>query len=414
MVARRNSIVESTAHGFQQLAPPISLKLIFLSLSWYWTSAVSNTLTKSILNAFPYPITLTLLQFAFVVMWALAISFLARSNVIGLSHTGITRPTKQIILTIAPMAVFQLSGHIFSHIATSKIPVTLVHTIKGLSPLFTVLAYRFVFGVHYSMSTYISLVPLTIGVMLACSFDFHGQLLGLMSALFAAIIFVSQNIFSKNLLTNTPAPDSEPKKKLDKINLLCYCSGMAFIFTSPIWFYYEGAGLLREYLTTGTVPILAADIGTAMPLSTLISLFILNGSVHFGQNFLAFQILGLVSPVTYSIASLFKRVFVIIVAIIWFGQELTALQNWGIALTFLGLYMYDRAAAFRILPIHASDVKDLSDSYVTSTASSANPSARNSYEAYRHSDTSPRDEMSEKYLLHPSHVSNSSSTILVA
>ncbi|ODQ72504.1 hypothetical protein LIPSTDRAFT_46542, partial [Lipomyces starkeyi NRRL Y-11557] len=348
MTSRRASFVESTANGFHQLAPPISVKLIVLSLCWYWSSAVSNTLTKSILNAFPYPVTLTVLQFAFVVFWAVTISSLTRSKFPGVdrfvpqAHTGITRPTKQIVLTVAPMAVFQLSGHIFSHIATSRIPVTVVHTIKGLSPLFTVIAYRFLFGVHYSIYTYISLIPLTLGVMLACSFEFHGHLLGVLSALFAAIIFVSQNMFSKKLLTNSPTSDMEPKKKLDKINLLCYCSGLAFIFTSPLWFYYEGAGLLREYIATGTLPILAEDIEKAMPIRTLMILFFLNGTVHFGQNFLAFQILGLVSPVTYSIASLFKRVFVIIVAIIWFGQELTSLQNWGIGLTFVGLYMYDR------------------------------------------------------------------------
>ncbi|KAK9325952.1 triose-phosphate transporter family-domain-containing protein [Lipomyces orientalis] len=442
MTSRRPSFVESTTHGFQQLAPPISVKLIVLSLSWYWSSAVSNTLTKSILNAFPYPITLTVLQFAFVVFWAVTISSLTRSKVPGVarlvpfSHSGITRPTKQIVLTVAPMAVFQLAGHIFSHIATSKIPVAVVHTIKGLSPLFTVIAYRFLFGVHYSIYTYVSLIPLTLGVMLACSFEFQGHLVGMISALFAAIIFVSQNIFSKKLLTNSPTSDMEPKKKLDKINLLCYCSGLALIFTSPLWFYSEGAGLLREYIATGTLPILAEDIENTMPIRTLMILLFLNGTVHFGQNFLAFQILGLVSPVTYSIASLFKRVFVIIVAIIWFGQELSSLQNWGIALTFVGLYMYDRAGdasrteramlnklqgSPRILPMHNVDIKQdiggISYSNLVSTTSSANHSARNSNEAYRHSEVSIRDELAEKHLLHAHSIhlnNNSNSTILVA
>ena len=41
-------------------------------------------------------------------------------------------------------------------------------------------------------------------------------------------------------------------------------------------------------------------------------------------------------------ASLIKRVFVIVVAIIWFGNRTTPVQALGIALTFLGLYLYDR------------------------------------------------------------------------
>jgi solute carrier family 35, member E1 len=52
----------------------------------------------------------------------------------------------------------------------------------------------------------------------------------------------------------------------------------------------------------------------------------------------------MVSPVTYSVASLFKRVFVIIFAIVWFGNSMTAVQGFGIGLTFLGLYLYDRTS----------------------------------------------------------------------
>lgn len=52
----------------------------------------------------------------------------------------------------------------------------------------------------------------------------------------------------------------------------------------------------------------------------------------------------MVSPVTYSVASLIKRVFVIIVAIVWFGQKTTGVQAAGILLTFIGLYLYDRTS----------------------------------------------------------------------
>ncbi|KAK9458578.1 triose-phosphate transporter family-domain-containing protein [Lipomyces oligophaga] len=400
MISRRPSIAESTVHGFQQLAPPISFKLISLSLAWYWSSAVSNTLTKSILNVFPYPITLTVLQFAFVVFWALTISSLCRSGIpsmdrlLPFSHTGIAKPSKQVFLAVAPMAVFQLSGHILSHIATSKIPVSLVHTIKGLAPLVTVLAYRFFYGVHYTPYTYVSLVPLTLGVMLACSFEFRGQLDGILCAMFATVVFVSQNIVSKKLLTNSPS-EIEPKKKLDKISLMCYCSGMAFVMTFPIWFYYEGSGLIQEYFATGSLPIQAEGLETPMPMNTLAFLFFMNGTIHFGQNFLAFQILGMVSPVTYSIASLFKRVFVIIVAIIWFGQQLTGVQSWGIALTFLGLYLYDRAG-------DAAQFSQMMGGPKTPTFSSLG-SARNSND-YRPEVSDREDVVNSVHMLHSTHV----------
>ena len=69
----------------------------------------------------------------------------------------------------------------------------------------------------------------------------------------------------------------------------------------------------------------------------------LNGIVHFAQNIIAFIILASVSPVTYSIASLFKRVAVICIALVWFNQHVHPLQGTGIGLTFLGLWMYNNA-----------------------------------------------------------------------
>src|SRR5579862_3828732 len=114
------------------------------------TSALTNTSSKSILTAFPQPATLTLIQFSFVSGWCLLSDYMARCypilrvDIPALKH-GIRRPSREVVMTTLPLAAFQVGGHLLSSTATSKIPVSLVHTIKGMSPLFTVLAYRFVF-----------------------------------------------------------------------------------------------------------------------------------------------------------------------------------------------------------------------------------------------------------------------------
>jgi solute carrier family 35 protein E1 len=56
----------------------------------------------------------------------------------------------------------------------------------------------------------------------------------------------------------------------------------------------------------------------------------------------------MVSPVTYSVASLIKRIVVISVAIVWFGQQVTRIQGWGVLLTFAGLYLYDRCGGDKV------------------------------------------------------------------
>ena len=249
-------------------------------------------------------------------------------------------------MTTLPLAAFQIAGHLLSSTATAKIPVSLVHTIKGLSPLFTVVAYRVIYDIRYPQATYLSLIPLTVGVMLACSgkHGLGGEFVGIIQALFATIIFVSQNIFSKKLFNEAAKAEQDggasQSKKLDKLNLLCYSSGMAFILTMPIWFWSEGVGLLGDFLHDGAIDL--TENVAAMDHGRLTVEFVFNGIFHFAQNILAFVLLSMVSPVTYSVASLIKRVFVITMAILWFRSPTTPLQAVGIGLTFLGLYLYDR------------------------------------------------------------------------
>ncbi|KAH7058953.1 triose-phosphate transporter family-domain-containing protein [Macrophomina phaseolina] len=346
---RRASISQNAHEIADALKAPISAKLIVLCGIWYTTSILSNTSSKAILTAFPKPVTLTLIQFGFVSTWCIVLAWLAkifpRLKVIipALKH-GIRPPSKDLILTTMPLTLFQIGGHILSSDAMSRIPVSLVHTIKGLSPLFTVLAYRFYFNIRYSNTTYLSLIPLTLGVVMACSANFSGNLIGLICAFGSALLFVTQNIVSKKLFNEAEQAeqDNQPikRRKPDKLNLLCYSAGLAFIFTAPIWFFSEGIDILGDFLYDASIDLNVKP--GSLDHGPLVLEYIFNGTFHFGQNLVAFVLLSMVSPVTYSVASLIKRVFVIVFAIIWFGKPVTQVQAVGFALTFLGLYLYDR------------------------------------------------------------------------
>lgn len=230
--------------------------------------------------------------------------------------------------------------------ATSQIPVSLVHTIKGLSPLFTVLAYRLLFRIRYARATYLSLIPLTAGVMLACLTDFSTNFFGISCAFLAALVFVSQNIFSKKLFNEASRAESElqthQNRRLDKLNLLCYCSAGAFILTAPVWLLTEGFGIIQDFLADGVVGLTGKS--GSLDHGALILEFFFNGIFHFGQNIMAFILLSWLSPVSYSVASLIKRVWVIGVAVVWFRSTASSMQLFGIALTYIGLYLYDRTS----------------------------------------------------------------------
>lgn len=261
-------------------------------------------------------------------------------------RNGLRQPSWDVVQTALPLAVFQLLGHILSSMATSKIPVSLVHTIKGLSPLFTVFAYRVFFRIRYARATYLSLIPLTAGVMLACSTDFSTNFAGIGCAFLAALVFVSQNIFSKKLFNEASRAETEglthSNRKLDKLNLLCYCSVGAFILTAPVWLLTEGFGIVQDVLNDGVVGL--SERSGSLDHGALFMEFVFNGIFHFGQNIMAFVLLSMLSPVSYSVASLIKRVWVIVLAVLWFRNTASSMQLFGIGLTFVGLYLYDRTS----------------------------------------------------------------------
>lgn len=177
--------------------------------------------------------------------------------------------------------------------------------------------------------------------MLACTFDVSASnVFGLMSAFGSALIFVSSNIFFKKIMPTPSSGSAGPVHKLDKINLLFYSSGIAFLVMIPIWLYYDLSALLNRW-SAGS--IIAVNKHANSGGGSIAYYFFANGTVHFAQNIIAFAILATTSPVTYSIASLIKRIAVICIAIVWFNQKIHPAQGFGICLTFFGLWMYNQA-----------------------------------------------------------------------
>lgn len=190
--------------------------------------------------------------------------------------------------------------------------------------------YRFIFQVQYTNRVYISLLPLTIGVILACSFTYSNNFIGLSFALGSCFVFVTQNIFSKKLLFKESKLGDRNPNKLDKLNVLFFSSSLSCLMMIPLWLYSDGSGLV-------------AYQQEEMSATKLIFYLFMNGTMNFSQNWFAFTTLSLTSPVTYSILSLLKRIFVIVMSILWFGQTISGVQSLGILLTFVGLWMYQKA-----------------------------------------------------------------------
>ncbi|AQZ12790.1 SLY41 (YOR307C) [Zygosaccharomyces parabailii] len=361
----------------QGYLPEVDIKITSICLVWYVTSSISSNLSKTILRDFTHPVALTELQFLVSAM--LCVGFMSVVNCLQKRNSqhllvkacqsfpeGIVPsylngnfresimgkflvPCKLVLMTTFPMGIFQFVGHISTHKATSLIPVSLVHSIKALSPIITVGYYRLFEGKQYNTMIYYTLVPLIMGVMVTC-WATHGSkapdstnTLQMTSGLFFAslsmLIFVSQNIFAKGFLTTRrnrgilpSSSESNLNKRelspvqLDKITILFYCSCMGFLLTLPPF-------LTSEFLQHQSV---FRDLSVKVGL-----LIAFHGAAHFLQALLAFQLIGMLSSVNYSVANIMKRIVIILVALIW-ESKLNIVQLIGLSLTLGGLYGYDK------------------------------------------------------------------------
>ncbi|GMM58568.1 Sly41 protein [Maudiozyma humilis] len=373
----------------QDFWPTVDLKVAVLCLMWYISSSVSNNLAKSILRKFPHPVGFTELQFlvsgliclAFAcVVNACRLPSLRRSRVAltldefpqGIIPTYMDgnftrsvyetflRPGRVVLLVTFPLGLFQFFGHLTAHKATSLTSISLVHSIKALSPIATVAYYAAWEGREYNAATYYTLLVLIGGVVVTCYASHSGaskagassasdSLAGIIYAFMSMAVFVSQNIFAKGAFTagkkdgNSGVLTGKNKKtggdanastpfvyhsaaQVDKITIQFYCSAIGFVLTL--------FPFLTNELWHGTS--LRADL-----TGSVVLLIITHGLTHFIQAILAFQLLGLLSPVNYSVANIMKRLVVIAVALAW-ETHVSGMQLLGLVLTMAGLYGYDR------------------------------------------------------------------------
>ncbi|QLL34741.1 hypothetical protein HG536_0H01160 [Torulaspora globosa] len=385
-VLLQKEFVRLFPRSVQDYLPEVDLKVTLVCLTWYVTSSISSNVSKAILRDFTHPVALTELQFLFSAL--LCVFFIAVVNMAqlpSLSRTAIARavasfpegilpsylsgdfrqsvvgkflkPSKLIFLATFPMGIFQFMGHISSHKATALIPVSLVHSIKALSPIVTVSYYRVFQGKKYNAMTYWTLVPLIMGVMITC-WSTHGSkkmdaangrlsmLSGLLYASVSMLIFVSQNIFAKSILTVKSKkgilPSSAPASpqigkaevspfQIDKITILFYCSCIGFALTLP------------PFLTGELMQHQSVFKDLTWKVSSLI---VFHGVTHFFQALLAFQLIGMLSSVNYSVANIMKRIVIITVALAW-ESRFNIAQVIGLLMTLSGLYGYDKWGTFR-------------------------------------------------------------------
>lgn len=191
-------------------------------------------------------------------------------------------------------------------------------------PLFTVILSQIILRERYSKWVYLSLVPIVVGVVIASLTELSFDMIGLISALISTVGFSLQNIYSKKVLKDTG---------VHHLRLLHMLGRLALVMCLPVWAYVDFNVIRTPSL------VFNSDYRVIM-------LLLCDGALNWLQNIIAFSVMSLVTPLTYSVSSAFKRIFVIGVSLFILGNPVTGLNVFGMALTILGVLAYNQAKMY--------------------------------------------------------------------
>jgi drug/metabolite transporter (DMT)-like permease len=317
-------------------------RLLLCCAGWYACSSVTSTLNKAILNEFPRPVTVTLVSFLLTVVVGLAFGA-------ALPFAQPQRPTARLVRILLPYSACRVASHSAASLALSLMPVSLMHTVKAIGPLFTVALSRLFLGARVSPRVLLSLVPICGGILLACASDVEFRLGGAVAAVFSVLALAFQAILSKGIFVHSD---------LTEFSLLFYSSLTSAVLLAPLWFMTEGHALWSAAAAAAaTAPTAAAVAASAGLTPPVLGNLLAAGVAQYLHGIFAYMVVAEASALTYSIASVVKRVVVIGVSVVWLGNRVSPLGLLGAAITFAGVLYYNEAVrrSHRSGSSHAAD-----------------------------------------------------------
>lgn len=291
---------------------------------WYLFNIYFNIYNKQVLKVFPYPVTVTTVQFAVgsvlvFLMWTLNLH--KRPKISGAQ-----------LVAILPLAVVHVLGNLFTNMSLGKVAVSFTHTIKAMEPFFSVILSAMFLGEIPTPWVVLSLLPIVGGVGLASLTEASFNWAGFWSAMASNLTNQSRNVLSKKFMV-------KKEESLDNITLFSVITIMSFFLLAPVTFFLEGLKVTPNYLAASGL-----NVNQVYTRSLLAAL-----CFHAYQQ-VSYMILQRVSPVTHSVGNCVKRVVVIVTSVLFFRTPVSPINSLGTGVALAGVFLYSRVKRIKSKP----------------------------------------------------------------
>mmetsp|Transcript_40174 Transcript_40174/g.106307 ORF Transcript_40174/g.106307 Transcript_40174/m.106307 type:complete len:321 (-) Transcript_40174:51-1013(-) len=296
-----------------RVAPLVSL--------WYAASIAAVWTAKLMLRELPCPALLCTVQFM--------VAFAGSRMMIPASARSIG---KSEVRAVVATALAYTTGFLVTNAAIAIAAPSFVETIKSAEPLSTVALASFVLGERERWSTLAALLPLVLGVAMACSGGAAFSAKGMVLAMASNLMFSGRAVLTKSLKRNHPGV---PASKSDMC-LFYHVSRYGLYLLIPCTLVLEFRTALR-WATAGDNGDGSRSVFDLARASTLL---LINGTAHAIYNGVSFIVLAKVSIASHAVLNICRRVLVIAVAAVVFATPITALNWVGVSITVLGVILF--------------------------------------------------------------------------
>ncbi|XP_002267765.1 triose phosphate/phosphate translocator, chloroplastic [Vitis vinifera] len=281
-------------------------------MTWYFSNIVFNILNKKVYNYFPYPRFVAFIHLLVGVIYCLVCWSLGLPKRAPID--------KEFLLLLTPVAFCHALGHVMTNVSFASVAVSFTHTIKALEPFFNAAASQFVLGHQIPFPLWLSLAPVVFGVSMASLTELSFNWTGFISAMVANFAFTYRSLYLKKAMTG-----------MDSANVCAYTAMIALVFCFPPALLIDGPQLMQHGFRDAI-----AKVGLAKLVSDLFWV----GLFFHLDNQLAVSTLERVSPLTHAVGSVLKRVVVIVLSTIVFGNKITTQTAIGTAIAITGVAIY--------------------------------------------------------------------------